>query len=235
MEFDHRPALRKAIQYFKSQKNLANAINVDKRKINDWLNRDGRIIPYHFAIAIELATHGKISREALAPHIRYKKDKNILPHIKIHREKLMDESNETELKISERANKGMELEKKIGKRQGKRTHSQLLGTNQLIAGKKTREFVALSVGFKSDRHYRRAKKIVLTGCKELIAAIDQKYIALNVGEVLANLSHKDQRHFLSLPKKEMISKARKLIQRTERSENYCVEKSTKNDAEIEIF
>jgi DNA-binding transcriptional regulator YdaS (Cro superfamily) len=235
VEFDHRCALHKAIKYFdNSQAELARAIRVDRRKINDWFNRDGRAIPYNFAVAIELATNGNVTREELAPHVQFTRNKHTKFDKNICREKLT-EASEKKLKISEKVKQGMKLEKQIGKRQGKRTDLKLEDNNQLTSGKKTREFVAQRVGFKSDRHYRRAKKIVFAGCKELVAAIDEKYIALNVGEFLVNLSHQDQRHFLRLPKKEIISKAKKLIQHMKRTQDSCVEKSKKNDVEVEVF
>lgn len=55
-------SLRKAIKlYGNKQKTLAKAIGENPDKIRYWLNSCGRI-PFHNAIAIEIATSGQVSR-----------------------------------------------------------------------------------------------------------------------------------------------------------------------------
>jgi len=56
--------LFKAVQYFGSQKELADALHVSQQAVNHWLNRSNKI-PYLQALKIDLYTEGKIRMEDL--------------------------------------------------------------------------------------------------------------------------------------------------------------------------
>jgi len=61
----HDQSLFKAVQYFGSQKELADALNVSQQAVNHWLNRSKKI-PYLQALKIALYTEGNIKMEELS-------------------------------------------------------------------------------------------------------------------------------------------------------------------------
>ena len=65
--FLHEHALRKAIRLLGSQARLARGLNVDRSRINHWLNRD-QYIPFEYACAIERLTDGRVRAYELAPY-----------------------------------------------------------------------------------------------------------------------------------------------------------------------
>lgn len=61
--------LIRAIQFFGSQQKLANALKVDRRVVNDWLNKAINL-PVQHAILIEALSNEKILAEELAPYAK---------------------------------------------------------------------------------------------------------------------------------------------------------------------
>ena len=61
-------ALEKAVELAGGQTALASCIGVKQTHVWNWLNRDKRV-PAERVIAIEQATHGRVSRHALRPDI----------------------------------------------------------------------------------------------------------------------------------------------------------------------
>lgn len=65
-------ALIAAIRFFGSQSNLAKNLKLNRKIINNWLNR-GDEVPFEYAIAIEILTRGEVDRYALAPYAAWLK------------------------------------------------------------------------------------------------------------------------------------------------------------------
>ena len=69
--------LIRAIQFFGSQQKLADVLKVDRKVVNDWLNKAINV-PIQHALLIEALSEEKILAEELSPHAksqiqRYKK------------------------------------------------------------------------------------------------------------------------------------------------------------------
>ena len=62
-------ALMAAIRFFGSQQQLSKALGVDRKIINDWLNKSIRL-PVQHALSIEMLTDGQILAEKLSPHAK---------------------------------------------------------------------------------------------------------------------------------------------------------------------
>jgi len=61
--------LFRAIQFFGSQQKLADALKVNRKVVNGWLNKEIQI-PVQHALLIECFADGKILSEELAPHAK---------------------------------------------------------------------------------------------------------------------------------------------------------------------
>ena len=77
-DMHHEQVLLTAIRFFGSQSKMANALNLKRSIVNNWLNRDRRI-PFEYAIAIETLTNGAVSRYEIAPYAGW------LENLKAHR------------------------------------------------------------------------------------------------------------------------------------------------------
>lgn len=66
----HESGLLKTIKFFGSQSNLAKALKLKRNIVNNWLNRD-KVIPFEYAIAVEILTNGAVGRYELAPHAKW--------------------------------------------------------------------------------------------------------------------------------------------------------------------
>lgn len=62
-------ALLEAIRFFGTQQRLSKALRVDRKVINDWLNKSIRM-PVQHAMSIEILTNGKVAAEKLSPHAK---------------------------------------------------------------------------------------------------------------------------------------------------------------------
>lgn len=149
------------------------------------------------------------------------KNKKTIPCWKLSLEKLAEGKYLTDDLIrtflnSELTAIGFALESFLGNRQGKRT--DLLNNRlkndiskqpvenfpqvEIKQGTKTRDFVSKRLGFKNARTYEHAKKILLSGCSELIEQVDQKKISISRAANLAKLylTNKSKQDSYSLEK-----------------------------------
>jgi DNA-binding transcriptional regulator YdaS (Cro superfamily) len=185
-------SLFKAIKIFHNkQKLLAQAIGEKPDKIRYWLNKSGKI-PFHNAIAIELATKGKVSRFDLAPYARFKTSIE-LPQI-------------PKISLTEKVSIGIALEKSLGNRNGRRCD---LAPSKMLNGR-TDVIAAKHAGFGNHISYRQAKKIVTKGIYKLSEAIDEKLISISVGSIIAELSPEQQEEILHHHKKQIIALVKKI-------------------------
>jgi DNA-binding transcriptional regulator YdaS (Cro superfamily) len=67
MQEEIRNALLKACQLVGGQKQLAKQLQIDPSRLNKWINRNKRSVPYEFAIRIEELTHGRVTCKQLLP------------------------------------------------------------------------------------------------------------------------------------------------------------------------
>jgi DNA-binding transcriptional regulator YdaS (Cro superfamily) len=180
-------SLRKAIKLCgKKQKGLADAIGVKPDQVRYWLNSSLRI-PFHFAIGIELATKGEVSRYDLAPYARFKNNRvNDLNIKEIPRSK-----------ISEQVSVGIEYENSLNELKKSKNFYAVKGRIDVLAAEKA--------GFKNNITYRQAKKVVSQGIFKLVQAMDLGRIAISTAVLLAEKSPEEQEILLQKDKKQIIA------------------------------
>jgi DNA-binding transcriptional regulator YdaS (Cro superfamily) len=194
-------SLYKAIQLCGSkQRKLAEAIGEKPDKIRYWLN-SGKRIPFHNAIAIELATHGAVSRFDLAPYARLKNNR-------LH-EKALPQPPPT-LTISERVAIGIAFEKHHGKHQGARNDLKLRLNLDEAKGGRSDLLAANHAGFGSKDNYNYAKKVVLKGIFKLVQAMDEKQVSIFNAAIIAKRPPAEQAIILQKNKKQIIATAKQL-------------------------
>lgn len=182
-------ALLKAIKYCDSnQRKLAELIGEDPDKISYWLNR-AKQIPFHQAIAIEIATQGLVSRYDLAPYARVKRRRGIN-----HTPAPVESAP---LTLSQRGYIGIEMEKRLGNR--RISHRR----NCAPAKGKTSALAAKEAGFSSRDSYLRVKKVLQKGIPELIQAIDDRKVSIAQAAAIAEFTHEEQAALLQKTRKEI--------------------------------
>jgi DNA-binding transcriptional regulator YdaS (Cro superfamily) len=85
MHNKQRIALLKACRIVGGQKQLAEMIHVGQSRLNKWINRNKKHIPYWYAIDIERVTQGQVTCEELVPEweeIKVHYHKNIEHYLK---------------------------------------------------------------------------------------------------------------------------------------------------------
>lgn len=176
--------LFKAIKYYgNKQIKLAQAIGENPDKIRYWLNRHGRI-PFHNAIAIELATNGYVSRYDLAPYARCKHN--------------LKNYQTQKISISEQVSIGVAFEESILRK----NFNAFKGRTDVITAK--------LAGFGNHVSYRQAKKVVSQGIFKLVQAMDDRFISISTAAVIATLTPEQQEEIIQLNKKEIIDIVKKI-------------------------
>ncbi len=113
--------------------------------------------------------------------------------------------------LSERAAIGMALESVLGKKQGQRTDLQLLQNFAEVKAKTTtREKVALAIGFNNAETYRQAKKIIRTGIRLLINAMDEEKISISTATEIAVLPTEEQQQIMCGDYKFIMEKVKQI-------------------------
>ena len=121
-------------------------------------------------------------------------------------ERLITEYQEP-ISISDQVAVAMQIENKLGNRQGRRSDLQdnkeksckpsdsLDQTSNPLRGR-TDDLASKLAGFSSRESYRRAKNVVQQGTPELITAMDNKSISISLAANLATTPHEQQLDFL---------------------------------------
>lgn len=195
-------SLRKAIRLCgKKQITLAKAIGEKPDNIRYWLNT-GNKVPFHKAIAIEIATNGQVSRFDLAPYARFKNSR-------VHDHEIQDLVQASKISISERVIAGVAYEEATGSRQGARTDLSP-GINLTQVKGKTTALAAKHAGFNSRSTYLSAKKVISRGIFKLVQAMDEKIISIFVAASIAEQKPEEQEIILSQDRKQIIKIAKQL-------------------------
>jgi ParB-like chromosome segregation protein Spo0J len=105
--------------------------------------------------------------------------------------------------VSEKVAIAKAVDEAIGKRQGRRTDRELRENSSEVGeapdkGQRTEEFVAAKAGFGSRWTMRKAEKAVDQGVPELVEAMDQGKIAVDVAAAAAELPAKTQQKVVEL-------------------------------------
>lgn len=137
---------------------------------------------------------------------------NDWPHIEVQfievNEPVLAENDENEaregFRLSEKVAIAREIERRLGKQQGRRTDleptcGQSPTSEQATAGtRKTRDAAAARAGFASCDEFRRAAKVVDAGVPELVAAMDLGEVSPSAAATIATqLTHAVQQQLLA--------------------------------------
>ena len=134
---------------------------------------------------------------------------------------------------SERVAIATTIEKQIGNRQGQRTDRQLVGKiPQVQPGQKTREVAAEKAGFRNDKTFRQAAKVVQNGTTSLVQAMDEGRVSISAASILADAGLDEQEAILELDEKAILQaakeiRARQAQQRTEHQNGKTVKPQTR--------
>jgi uncharacterized protein YqkB len=167
------------VRLMKTQKAVAKALGKNKQTFNYWFNHAQKIPHKQFIAMQEL-----LKKKQVQLNLAISKN-NVEPDAKT-------EQKTTNLTLSQRVKLAMAFEQELGKRQGQRTDkvtsvSPLRRTCDEVKAR-TNEFVAKKFNFKSRDHYVRARKVVISGINELIAAMDSEIIPVYHAERLSYYS-----------------------------------------------
>jgi hypothetical protein len=106
-----------------------------------------------------------------------------IPAVVITDNLLQAEHDENErrkdLTVSEKVAIGEEIERRLGRRQGKRTDLQLGAKRHKVRGSRTEVIAAKAAGFNSQTTYRKAKEVVNSGDDGLIRKVDAGDVSIN--------------------------------------------------------
>jgi DNA-binding transcriptional regulator YdaS (Cro superfamily) len=210
----HHGWLRVAIKICGSRGELARRIGVREAVITYWLNH-GKEITLEYAIKIEKATQGIVSRLYLVPHL----DKQSKNQIKAEMEAAKNQ--QPALTFKEKVMLGLTIEEALGSRQGLRPgqllrekipevepHSEDTFDLQGIFQGRTEAFAAKKAGFGNYKTYQQAKKVVRHGIPELVLMTDQN-ISISLAAKIAKHPAEKQYYLLSLSHHEMLDELNK--------------------------
>jgi DNA-binding transcriptional regulator YdaS (Cro superfamily) len=192
--------ISKAIRYCGNQKKLAQRMGVKPERVSYLLN-SARKISLETAVLIERATNGKVSRYQLLPHLNSALKEQLDGQPFFLRN----------LPISERVKQGIVYEEAL-KTQERKYFEQENSKNPASSCEnfhtrknRTSAIAAEYAALGNYRSYCDAKRVVESGNRALIQAMDEERIGISTAAKLTRYSMEEQQRILSLSRKEIIA------------------------------
>lgn len=113
--------------------------------------------------------------------------------------------------ISERVAIGLEIEKRLGNRQGQRTDLELRQNfAEVPKGQRGLDVAAKKAGFHNPETYRQTKKVTEQGVPDLINKMDDGTVSISVAATVAEQPPEKQKEIAAQGKKEILEAAKKI-------------------------